>query len=131
MKDMLLTEFQYIIDDMLIKNKSILDIIAKFQESNARISSDIFKAVTQCGCKQINTSLQSCDENSGPEVQKTDVESHHQCVLCENCRDNIEKDIGRNLFYLVSLCNSMDLNLYDILIKELERLKILGKYNLI
>ncbi|MCX7710804.1 MAG: DUF1573 domain-containing protein, partial [Clostridia bacterium] len=50
--------------------------------------------------------------------------------LCENCRDMIEKDLGRNLFYLASICNTLDLNLYDIILKEHDRIKMLGQYNL-
>jgi len=58
------------------------------------------------------------------------METHLEGTLCENCRDLIEKDIGRNMFYLASICNTLDLNLYDIIIKELDRIKMLGKYNL-
>lgn len=50
--------------------------------------------------------------------------------FCENCRDLIEKEIGSILFYLVLICNILDLNLYDIIIKEIERMKILGEFNL-
>jgi len=63
------------------------------------------------------------------EVQKL-MKTHIEGELCENCRDIIEKDIGRNLFYLASICNTLDLNLYDIIIKELDRIRMLGKYNL-
>lgn len=48
--------------------------------------------------------------------------------LCNNCREIIENEIGNNIFYLTSLCNSLDLNLYDILLKEENKINILGKY---
>ena len=44
--------------------------------------------------------------------------------------DQLEKEMGKNLFYLASICNTLDLNLYDIIIKEQERVKMLGQYNL-
>jgi len=31
---------------------------------------------------------------------------------------------------MASICNTLDLNLYDIIIKEQERVKMLGQYNL-
>ena len=58
------------------------------------------------------------------------MDSHVEGTLCENCRDAIERDIGRNVFYLASLCNALDLNLYDIILKENDRIRMLGKYNL-
>jgi len=37
--------------------------------------------------------------------------------------------LGNNLFYLAALCNTFDLNLYDILLKEHKKLSALGVYN--
>ena len=51
-------------------------------------------------------------------------------VLCENCREVLEKELGNNLFYITSLCNIMDLNLYDILLKEYDKISTLGKYTM-
>lgn len=64
------------------------------------------------------------------EEMQAHMKTHVSGSLCENCRDLLEKDIGRNLFYLAAICNTLDLNLYDIIIKELKRLKLLGKYSL-
>lgn len=128
--DMILDKFQYTVNELLVRNKSILDAVTKYQESNARVNRTIVKAVTQCGCVTISANKQNYPNNADFEEIRDAMKTHLEGDLCENCRDLIEKDMGRNLFYLASICNSLDLNLYDILIKELDRVKMLGKYNL-
>jgi hypothetical protein len=129
-KDIIVDQFQFSVSELLVRNKSVLDTLTKYQESNARVNRSIMKAVTQCGCISINASKQNYQSVDDFEEMKNSMKTHIDGTLCENCRDLIEKDIGRNLFYLASLCNTLDLNLIDIVIKEQERLKILGKYNL-
>lgn len=130
LKDIMVDKFQFTVGELLIRNKSILDLITKFQDSNARANRGIVKSITQCGCVKVNAEKQiSFAEADFDEVQNL-METHLEGNLCESCRDYIEKDIGRNLFYLASICNTLDLNLYDIIIKELDRIKMLGKYNL-
>jgi hypothetical protein len=130
MKDIMVDEFQYTVQELLFRNKSIIDSITKFQDSNSRINRSIVKAVTQCGCIRINAKKQEMPEDGDFEEIRNAMGTHLEGQLCENCRDQIEKDIGRNLFYLASICNTLDLNLYDIVIKEQERVKIMGQYNL-
>lgn len=130
MNDMMVDGFQYTVNELLVRNKSIIDQITKFQDSNARVNRAIVKAVTHCGCIKINAEKQDFPENLNFEQIRSMLKTHTQGELCENCRDIIEKEIGRNLFYLASICNTLDLNLYDIIIKELERAKMLGEYSL-
>lgn len=130
MKDMMVDDFQYVAQELLVRNKSIIDLITKFQDSNARVNRSIVKSVTQCGCIRIHAKKQAFPEEGDIEEIRNSMKTHLEGKLCENCRDIIEKDIGRNLFYLASICNSLDLNLYDIILKENERIKMLGKYNL-
>jgi len=130
LKDMLIDEFQYTVSDLLVRNKSIIDQITKFQDTNARINRTIVKAATQCGCIKINAKKQNHKTDGDIEELKKLMKSHLEGKLCDNCRDLLEKEIGRNLFYLTSIVNTLDINLYDVIIKELERLKILGNYNL-
>ncbi|WHH61681.1 DUF1573 domain-containing protein [Petroclostridium sp. X23] len=129
-KDILSDEFQYTVQELLVRNKSILDSLTKFQDSNARVNRSIIKAVTQCSCIKINAEKQLFPEDADFDEVRSNLSTHLEGTLCENCRDMIEKEMGRNLFYLASLCNILDLNMYDILIKELDRVKVLGKYNL-
>ncbi|BCS80635.1 hypothetical protein CaldiYA01_05950 [Caldicellulosiruptor diazotrophicus] len=130
MKDIFIDDFQYVVDDLLIRNKSILDSLTKFSESAARVNRSIIKSVTNCGCIRINAKKQEIPIDVSLKEAKKYLKTHVEGQLCENCRDLIEKEIGSTLFYLASICNTLDLNLYDIIIKEIERMKTLGEFNL-
>jgi len=130
LKDTILDEFQDTVIELLVRNKSIIDLITKYQDSNARVNRAIVKSVTQCGCIKVHAKKQAFPEDGTFEEIRNSMKTHLEGKLCESCRDLIEKDIGRNLFYLASICNTLDLNLYDIMLKEHERLKMLGKYSL-
>lgn len=130
MKDILVAEFQYTVQELLFRNKSIIDSITKFQDSNARVNRSIVKAVTQCGCIKIDAHKQQFPEDSDFEEMRKAMDTHLDGELCENCRDQIEKELGKNLFYMASICNTLGIDLYDVIIKEQERVKMLGQYNL-
>ncbi len=130
MKDMLIDEFQYTVQELLFRNKSIIDSITKYQDSNARVNRAIVKAVTQCGCIRIDAKKQKMPEDGSFEEIRKAMDTHVEGHLCESCRDLIEKELGKNLYYIASICNTLDLNLYDIIIKEQERVKMLGQYSL-
>lgn len=129
MKDIIFDNFQNSINESLLRHKSILDVITKYSESSARVNRSVVKAVTNCGCIEINAKKQNLhEENEILDEFNYDLKSHLTGCLCDNCRDVIESEIGNNLFYLTSLCNSMDVNLYDVLIKEQDKMKMLGKF---
>ncbi len=130
LKDIMVDDFQYTAHELLLRNRSIVDLITKYQDSNARVNRSIIKAVTQCGCIKIDAKKQSFPEDGSLEEIRNVMATHLYGKLCDNCRDIIEREMGRNLFYLASICNTLDLNLYDIIIKENDRIKLLGKYNL-
>lgn len=128
-EDILLDKFQYMVSDLLVRNKSILDGITKFQDSCARTNRAIVKSATHCGCCKILAQKQDIG-SSGLQDLKFSLESHLEGTLCDECKEAIEKEMGKTLFYMASLCNTLDLNMYDILLKELDRVQLLGKYNL-
>lgn len=130
MKEMLMDEFQNTVQELIFRNKSIIDSITKYQESNARVNRAIIKAVTQCGCISISAGKQIMPENGSFKEVRAAMDTHVSGKLCENCADQIEKELGKNLYYMASICNTLDLNLYDILIKELDQVKMLGQFNL-
>ncbi len=130
MKEMLMVEFQNTVQDLIFRNKSIIDSITKYQESNARVNRAVVKAVTQCGCISIEAGKQKMPEDGSFEEVRAAMDTHVSGKLCENCTDQIEKELGKNLYYITSICNTLDLNLYDILIKELDQVKMLGQFNL-
>jgi hypothetical protein len=49
------SDFQAIVQENLVRHYSILDLVSKFQESNARVNRAIFRAVTDCGCIEIRS----------------------------------------------------------------------------
>lgn len=129
MKDIIFDNFQNNINESLLRHKSILDIMTKYDESTARVNRAIAKAVTNCGCMKINASKQPLsNEIDFLSDLSNSLESHLQGSLCNSCRDIIEAEIGNNLFYLSALSNSLNLNLYDILIKENDKIDTLGKF---
>lgn len=132
MKDIIFDDFQNCVDDSLIRHKSILDIITKYSESTSKVNRSIAKAVTQCGCINISANKQNIQQDSSDyEENLSDyLTSHLNGKLCDKCHEIIEREIGNNLFYLTALCNHLDINLYDILLKEYNKLITLGKYNL-
>ncbi|ACD51917.1 DUF1573 domain-containing protein [Clostridium botulinum] len=129
MKDIIFDDFQNSVNDSLIRHKSILDILTKYSESSSRVNRAVAKSVTNCGCININASKQnSLNEDESVDDLSTYLASHLSGELCDNCREIIEREIGNNLFYLTSLCNNLDINLYDVLLKECDKINTLGKF---
>jgi len=64
-----------------------------------------------------------------PEASLSDLkdylESHLQGTLCPSCQEVTEMEIGKHLFYIAALCNLLDLNLYDVLLKEQKKISTL------
>lgn len=130
MKDVIFDDFQNSVNNSLLRHKSILDILSKYQESQTRANRAICKAVTNCGCIEIYAKKQSMlkDNDISLDELNPSLNSHISGSLCENCREVIERELGNNLFYLTSLCNALDLNLFDILLKEYNKIDTLGKF---
>jgi len=129
MKDLLYDHFQDSVGELLIRHKSILDIITKYQESQSRVNRAVVKAVTSCGCIEINSKKQNFDDEISLQELKNYMDTHLNGGLCANCREVIEKELGNNLFYIAALCNVLDINMYDVLLKEYEKMHTLGIYN--
>jgi len=132
MKDCIFDNFQNSVDESLLRHRSILDIITKLQESEARVNRAVVKSITNCGCIKVEAKKQYTPENVDDldlDTLSASLDTHMEGNLCENCREVIESEIGNNLFYTTSLCNLLDLNLYDVILKEYDKINTLGKYN--
>jgi NTP pyrophosphatase (non-canonical NTP hydrolase) len=129
MKDLLYDHFQDSVGELLIRHKSILDILTKYQESQSRVNRAVVKAVTSCGCIEINSKKQKYDDEVSLQELKNYMDTHLSGGLCSNCREVIEKELGNNLFYIAALCNVLDISMYDVLLKEYEKMHTLGIYN--
>ncbi|MBU3188630.1 DUF1573 domain-containing protein [Clostridium bowmanii] len=133
MKDCIFDNFQNSVDESLLRHRSILDIITKLQESEARVNRAVVKSITNCGCIKVEAKKQYTPDNIDDldlDTLSSSLDTHMEGNLCENCREVIEREIGNNLFYTTSLCNLLDLNLYDVILKEYDKINTLGKYNL-
>lgn len=130
MKDLLCDEFQNTVSELLIRHQSILDVLSKLQEASARVNRAVTKAVTSCGCIKVNAERRKIPEDMSISELKGFLESHLNGQLCPNCQEIVEAEIGRSLFYVAALCNQLDLNLYDIFIKEQKKLSTLRFFNL-
>lgn len=128
MNDLIFDNFQNTVASSLLRHKSILDILSKYQDSQSRVNRAICKAVTSCGCIKINASKQNFYSTDSIANLKDTLSSHFNGSLCENCRAVIENELGNNLFYLVSLCETLDINFFDILVKENEKMNTLGEF---
>lgn len=132
MKDVIFDDFQNTVNECLLRHRSLLDIMTKLEESQGRINRSVAKSITNCGCIEVNAKKQTVSSYDNIDIDslKKQLHTHLNGELCENCREVISKEIGNNLFYLTSLCNLLDLNLYDILLKEYDKINTLGKYTL-
>jgi hypothetical protein len=63
MKDIIFDDFQNAVNESLLRHKSILDILSKLNETEARINRAVTKSVTNCGCVEINASKQQLPED--------------------------------------------------------------------
>lgn len=130
LKDIVFDEFQNTVSELLLCNRSILDIMGKVQETNARLHQSIIKSVTRCGCIKINASKTAIPTDATMADLKLIMDSHIKGNLCDSCQETIESSVGKLILYTAAICNLLDLNMYDILLKEQKQMKILGFYNL-
>lgn len=130
MKDLLYDHFQDSVGELLIRHKSILDVMTKYEESQTRVNRAVVKAVTNCGCIDIHAKKQNTSEDVSLQELRHYMDTHVRGELCDACRDIIEREMGSHLFYAAALCNVLGISLYDVLLKEYEKLNTLGVFNL-
>lgn len=128
-KNIVCEDFQSQVSQFLVRHKSVLDIMSKMHEYNSRINRAVVKSVTNCGCISINASKQEFSGESYCDLANK-LDNHIRGKLCPSCKEIIDSEIGNYLFYLASLCNSLDLDLMDILSKESDKNNTLGIYSL-
>lgn len=130
MKDLLWDEFQDAVQEGLVRHRSILDVVTKLQDSHVRVAGAVFKAATSCGCIRINAKRPQLPPDISLQQLKTYMDDHVEGEICAHCREVLEEEIGRVLFYLAAMANILDINVYDVLIKENQKVSALGLYHL-
>ncbi len=126
----LCSSFQNEVSQSLVRHQSILDVLSKFQETNARTNRAIIKSVTTCGCIEISAHKPNIPEDVSFSELKQYMDDHIQGDLCDNCKEIIETELGKVMFYTTAICELLNLDFKDILDKELNRVKTLGIFNL-
>ena len=127
-----LEQFQNFIDDLVLRNKSILDQMTKLQDASARLNRTLSKSATTCGCIKMNIIKQQLDfaHITSPEEIKSLLSTHVEGYPCPECNEAIEKEMGRVLFYLAAIANTLGISLSSVLENEKTRTNLLGNYSL-
>ncbi|MBN2980531.1 MULTISPECIES: DUF1573 domain-containing protein [Cohnella] len=125
-----LQEFQQQVSELLLRHRSLLDVVTKLTQANASVNRSVAKAITECGCIELNASHQGFTEEMELDQAKRQSKSHMDGELCEHCRDAVQAELGKNLFYMSALCNLLDVNLDEVVAKESDKCSTLGLFNL-
>lgn len=131
MKNFTIQEYQAQVDDVLVRHRSILDILTKLQESTAKVNRAVAKSATYCGCVTFNVEKQAIPEDTSFSEIKEHMKEHIDGQLCDICREKVEAELSANIFYFTTLCNAFNINVGDLITKHHEQLKTLGKYGLL
>jgi len=122
-------DFQATVDQYLVRHRSIVDVLSKLQEGQARISRAVAKAVTTCGCIRIHADRQQVPPDVALKELSRFMSDHLEGSLCEMCRETLEGELGRHLFYLAALGNLLGLSLDEVMAEERGRLETLRHFN--
>ncbi|BFH65482.1 MULTISPECIES: DUF1573 domain-containing protein [Paenibacillus] len=122
--------FQDQVSELLLRHRSLLDVLSKNGQSSASVNRAVAKAITDCGCIELHATQQSFEPEVNLEKAKDVARTHVRGELCENCKDIISAELGRNIFYMSALCNLLGINLDEVVQKESEKCSTLGLFNL-
>jgi hypothetical protein len=123
-------DFQNKVKSLLIRHQSILDILSKGQEASARVNRAVVKAVTNCGCIGVDAHKKPIPEDATLYDLKILLNSQMDGTICDNCRDIIMTELGKQLFYIAALSNTLNISLSEVIAKEQDKLSTLTIFNL-
>jgi hypothetical protein len=123
-------EFQQTVSLSLIRHRSILDVMTKYQDACSRVNRALAKAVTSCGCLQINAGKQELPAETSLSEMSEYVKTHLEGRLCPNCSEVIEEEMGKSVFFLAAICTLTGIDLYSVIKRENDRVSTLGFYSL-
>jgi hypothetical protein len=123
-------DFQNKVKSLLIRHQSILDILSKSQEASARVNRAVVKSVTNCGCIGIDAHKKVIPSEATLLDLKDLLNNHIDGQICDNCRDIIMTELGKQFFYIAALANALDISLPDVISKEEDMLATLTVFNL-
>ncbi|MGL4800594.1 MAG: hypothetical protein ACRCWY_14550 [Cellulosilyticaceae bacterium] len=125
-----LEQFQNFIDELALRNKSILDQMTKLQDANSRLNRHIAKCATTCGCITLHINKQQFSLQDTVEYGDLNslLSSHVEGYPCASCNELLEKEMGRILFYLGAMANTLGISLSTVLENEKNRTSLLSHY---
>lgn len=124
-----LEQFQDQVSQLLLRHRSVLDIMSKLDQTSAAVNRSVTKAITDCGCLELNASKQPFHQLTSLDHAQDSIKNHINGELCEHCKEFVETSLGRNLFYLTALCTQLNLDLTEVLAKESDKCNTLGIFN--
>ncbi|XEC94679.1 DUF1573 domain-containing protein [Paenibacillus tarimensis] len=125
-----LEQLQQQVSELLLRHRSLLDVMSKLDQTGASVNRAVTKAVTECGCIEINARKQDFPDELELEQAKITLEKHMSGQLCEHCKDVLKAELGKNLFYMSALCNILDISLDEVVTHESKKCSTLGLFNL-
>ncbi|MFQ9698123.1 MAG: hypothetical protein ACLRY5_14945, partial [Zhenhengia sp.] len=101
-------------------------------DASAHLNRTLSKSATTCGCIKMNITKQQLDfaHITSPEELKSLLSTHIEGYPCPECNEAIEKEMGRVLFYLAAIANTLGISLSSVLENEKTRTNLLGNYSL-
>lgn len=125
-----LQAFQDQVSELLLRHRSLLDVLSKNGQSSASVNRAVVKAITECGCIELHATKQVFESGVSLEQAKENAGTHVHGELCENCREVIAAELGRELFYMSALCNLLGINMDEVIKSESQKCATLGLFNL-
>jgi len=105
------------------RNRSLIDTMSKAQLSLEKAIRAVTKATTHCGCIEFCAKKQPAGLDEAVPVLAAGK-------LCPMCAEEVEKELGQSVFYLFSLMILLGYNPCDIIERENNKVRLLGKFNL-
>jgi hypothetical protein len=123
-------DFQKTVSLHLIRHRSILDVMTKYQDACSRVNRALAKSVTSCGCLQVTAGKQDLPADASLSEMSEYVKTHLEGHLCPNCAEVIEEEMGKSMFFLAAICTLTGIDLHEIIKNENDRISTLGFYSL-
>lgn len=122
--------FQRQVSELLLRHKSILDILSKCDQAGASVHRSVIKAVTECGCIKIDAEKQAYSPDLTLEQARDVLSTHMTGSLCDTCKEIIGDQLGKQLFYIASLCNVLNIELDQVVADESSKCSALGVFRM-
>jgi hypothetical protein len=130
MYDKCCSDFQSAVDEYLIRHRSVLDVLTKYQEATARVNRAIAKSVTECGCVEVKANRQQVPDQISYSDLKQYMSTHLSGEPCEHCKEVIGTELGHSLFYMAALCNLIGIKFHEVMRQECKNVTTLGVFHL-